>query len=86
MKFYSEVTKKLYDTPELVQEAEDKAKAAEEVTDAYDRFVSLREAFLKDYGSFHMTYHRNSKDGDAEVETPTSLSELVESIINFIQR
>ena len=63
MKFYSEVTKKLYDTPELVQEAEDKAKAAEErasklkemraerakeVTDAYDRFVSLREAFLKE--------------------------------------
>lgn len=101
MKFYSEVTKKLYDTPELVKEAEDKAKAeeerasklketraerAKEVTDAYDRFVSLREAFLKDYGSFHMTYHRNSKDGDAKIETPTSLSELVESIINIIQR
>lgn len=101
MKFYSEVTKKLYDTPELVKEAEDKVKAAEErasklkemraerakeVTDAYDHFVSLREAFLKDYGSFHMTYHRNSKDGDAKVETPASLSELVESIINIIQR
>ena len=28
MKFYSEVTKKLYDTPELVKEAEDEAKAA----------------------------------------------------------
>ena len=63
MKFYSEVTKKLYDTPELVKEAEDAAKAAEEkasklkekraarakeVTDAYDHFVSLREAFLKE--------------------------------------
>ena len=63
MKFYSEVTKKLYDTPELVKEAEDKAKAeeerasklketraarAKEVTDAYDHFVSLREAFLKE--------------------------------------
>ena len=100
MKFYSEVTKKLYDTPELAKEAEDAVQAAEEkasklkemraarakeVTDAYDHFVALREAFLKDYGSFHMTYHRNSKDDNAEVEIPASLSELVESIINIIQ-
>lgn len=100
MKFYSEVTKKLYDTPELVKEAEDAAKAAEErasklketraarakeVTDAYEHFMSLKEAFLKDYGSFHMTYHRNSKDADAKADMPTSLSELVDSIINLIQ-
>lgn len=95
MKFYSELTKKLYDTPELVKEAEKKVKEAEEkaaklkemratrakeVTDAYDRFIALREAFLKDYSSFHMTYYNN----DDKEETPMSLSEIVESIINLI--
>lgn len=88
MKFYSEVTKQLYDTAEALSEAEAKRaaeitekKAREEAeakkkaaraaevetamnesleaakiaTEKQNHYVELRNAFIKDYGSWHMT-------------------------------
>lgn len=94
MKYYSELTNKLYDTPELAKEAEEAAKAekekvsklkemravrAKEVMNAYDNYLKLKEAFLKDYGSFHMTTYYNNEKGAA-----TPVSEFIESFINLI--
>lgn len=78
MKYYSELTKKLYDTAKELNDAEslhketlieketqlaEKKKRADEVTKAYEairnaekEFIKLRNEFVKDYGSFHMTY------------------------------
>lgn len=70
MKYYSDKTKKLYDTEKdlhdaekalVKREAEEKAKReersarAKEVEDAYNKYVELLNAFLKDYGHFHTT-------------------------------
>jgi uncharacterized damage-inducible protein DinB len=82
MKYYSDKTKKLYDSVELLNEAEmayDEAHAAElkkaeqkknaaeaikaarkAVIDAQSRYNELVNQFIKDYGSYHETYH----DGD----------------------
>lgn len=35
---------------------EERAKRAKEINDAYAHYVKLRNEFIKDYGSFHMTY------------------------------
>lgn len=75
MKFYSEITKKLYDTSKELKEAEaefrekeeekermksQRAERAKEVEDAYKKANDLLEAFIKDYGSFHKTYTEDS--------------------------
>ena len=78
MKFYSELTKKVYDTHEAVEAAEQEIKEreaakqklaekradrAKEVEDAYKAIITAQKhyqelvnQFIKDYGSFHMTY------------------------------
>lgn len=92
MKFYSELTKMLYDTEEALVTAETKirkeeadkkareaeknaarAKRAKEVEAAYDasvkaeaKYKKLLNAFVKDYGSYHMTLStRNTSDVSA---------------------
>lgn len=77
MKYWSEVTKKLYDTEmdlaaaeavakkaDAEKEAKSKARAAraKEVEDAYravmeanKHYNELKDKFVEDYGSFHMT-------------------------------
>lgn len=77
-KFYSELTKKLYDTQEEAEKEEkaleaknrlelkkkeEKTARAKEIEEAYKKcveanqqYVKLKNAFIKDYGSFHMTY------------------------------
>lgn len=70
MKFYSELTKKLYDTQEDLQKAEiaitkskaDRAERAKEVekalkeaTEASKKANKLLQDFVKDYGSFKTT-------------------------------
>ena len=79
MKYYSELTKKVYDSPEEVNAAEAEIKAEEErklqlkekrterakeiedaykvLVDAQKRYNELVNQFVKDYGSFHMTYN-----------------------------
>lgn len=72
MKFYSEKTKKLYDTEKDLQVAEQaivdeqkrkdelKAKRAErakEVEEAINNAQKLLDQFVKDYGSYHTTIH-----------------------------
>lgn len=89
MKYYSEVTKKLYDTePQLVAaeanvikqqaEAEEKKKAraarAKEVedalkavTEAQRHYTELKNKFIEDYGSFHVSLSEKTpvtKQGD----------------------
>ena len=78
MKFYSEVTKQLYDNEKDLIKAEEKiaaeeqakkakdaekGKRAKEVEAAYkasveaqNKFNELKNKFIEDYGSFHMTY------------------------------
>ena len=70
MKFYSEKTQKLYNSIEELKNAEKelakqeeeekakrdaRAKRAKEVEDAYKHYKDLLDAFIKDYGSYHMS-------------------------------
>jgi uncharacterized membrane protein len=76
MKYYSEQTKKLYDSPEELAKAEkdfEEKKAAElkkkearetrakEVADAYNKYVELFNAFVKDYG-YYVDYRKSAGD------------------------
>lgn len=87
MKFYGDLTKKLYNTAEECEKAEAtfkaqieeaeakkkelaeaKAARAKEVTDAYQavreaqkNYETLRGQFVRDYGSFHMTFRDPSE-------------------------
>ena len=82
MKFYSDVTKKLYDSEKQLLEAEDKvlkaqkeeearkkqladtrAARAKEIEEAYkavieaeNHYADLKNKFIEDYGSFHMSF------------------------------
>ena len=77
MKFYSDITKSLYDTQdELVKaekvEADKKAQAelkqkersvrAKEVEDAYKEANDLMDKFIKDYGNFHTSFNNNNRN------------------------
>lgn len=78
MKYYSELTKQLYDTKEDLQKAEveitkskaDRAERAKEVTEAIKaaneanrKANKLLEKFVKDYGSFKTTIKDEDVDG-----------------------
>lgn len=109
MKFYSEKTKKLYDSEELLTAGEkeladkeaEKAKLAEtrkaraeEVEASYKNFIDVKKkamdeikaaengylekknAFINDFGSYHITY---SRTGDRDVVT---VSDIVDSMFN----
>lgn len=82
MKYYSDVTKKLYDDEKTALKAEEKflanqraeeakkkelsetrAKRAKEIEDAYkavleanNKYIELKNKFIDDYGSFHMSF------------------------------
>ena len=91
MKFYSDVTKKLYETQEDLIKAEkeikdkenDRAKRAKEVEAAISAAESAQKKankllndFLKDYGSFHAT-----------IKTPKEESYTdIDSILNNLMR
>lgn len=90
MKFYSELTKKFYDSADACNTAEKEFNAAvaekekrekelkanrkaraDEVSNAYKavqaaekNFHKLRDQFIKDYGSFHMTFTNTDEDED----------------------
>lgn len=70
MKYYSDKTRKLYDTEEDLLKAEEllaqkeieekkkmesRKSRAKEVEDAYKHYLDLLDKFIKDYGSFHTT-------------------------------
>lgn len=70
MKFYSEKTRKLYDTEKDLQVAEqaivdeqkkkdqlkaERAERAKEVEEAISNAQKLLDQFVKDYGSYHTT-------------------------------
>lgn len=105
MKFYSDITKKLYDTSEALKkdekavtnsEAEKKAaeakKSAEraarakEVEDAYKaeveahaKYIKLRNQFVDDYGSFHMSYTTSTPE--VEVYSPYTLFDTLFNLL-----
>lgn len=75
MKYYSEVTKKIYDKKEDLAKAEEehqkqldeqeklkaeRATRAKEVEDAFKKAYELKDAFIKDYGAYHQTFYRVS--------------------------
>ena len=77
MKFYSEITEKLYDTPEELQVEEEKLRAEctaaeertmkyiareKEVNDAIDNARKLLNEFVRDYGKFRL----NKKNEDID--------------------
>ena len=77
MKFYSEITEKLYDTPEELQTEEEKFRAEtaaaeertmkyiareKEVNDAIDNARKLLNEFVRDYGKFRL----NKKNEDID--------------------
>jgi len=70
MKFYSELTKKIYDSAEELDKAEKQVAAAEkakqkkeaerkarakEVQDAFKTAYELRDKFIADFGTYHQT-------------------------------
>lgn len=76
MKYYSEQTKKLYDSKAELEKAEkdfEEKKAAElkkkearearakEVADAYNKYIELFNAFVKDYG-YYVDYRKSAGD------------------------
>ena len=78
MKYYSEVTKQLYDSEDSLKEAEQTAldeqnkqkqlkeerqKRAKEVEEAFSKAYELRAKFIEDYGSFHQTYTQKTING-----------------------
>lgn len=75
MKYYSEVTKKIYDEKKDLENAEkayqdklneqeklkaERATRAKEVEDAFKKAYELKDAFIKDYGAYHQTFYRVS--------------------------
>lgn len=117
MKYYSELTKKIYETEEELNKAEQEQKLelakkeevaqkkkerANEVQDAYKKaievrkkaqneieeaekkYYALRDKFVEDYGSWHMTY--TSKDGvdTYDFSTLTDLSKQYNRIFKDI--
>lgn len=75
-KYYSEHTKKYYDTKEAclaaekefeekktaeLKKKEAREKRAKEVEEAYKKYVELVEAFIKDYG-YYVEYKTSSSD------------------------
>lgn len=76
MKYYSEITKKIYDSEKDLKKAEfeiqkqneekeklrsQRAERAKEVEAAYKKANELLDAFVNDYGSFHMTFADTDK-------------------------
>ena len=94
MKYYSEVTKNLYETIDELNKAEkaitDKAAArkkdAAEVEKAYTEMVKARENYnklLADFCSKHGAYHKTITKSDGEVpETFHDLAALVNALFN----
>ena len=94
MKYYSEITKKVYDTVNELKQAEDavneKANArkldAEKVEKAYNAYLDARKEYektLTDFCNKHGAYHKTytSKDaGDVKTEFE-SLRNLVSMLI-----
>ena len=100
MKYYSEITKILYDTPEQLREGEKKAaekKAAEElkakergnrakeveaaykaINEAREKYEELRNKFIEDYGSFHMTVSQKTP-----LRPRSSVSELIDFLFDM---
>ena len=100
MKYYSDVTKKLYDTErELVaaeanvikaqaaEEEKKKARAAraKEVEEAYkaviaaqQHYAELKNKFIDDYGSFHMSLTQKTP-----VTTAQDVNRLIDALFNL---
>lgn len=90
MKYFSEKLKKVYDTVEDLETAEkefdekhekelalkeERKQRAQEVEDAYKKYLDLRANFIKDYKSYHMTL----TEKDLPNTTGLSLFDLFDS-------
>lgn len=91
MKYYSEVTKKMYDTVKDLEEAEKEIKdknderktAAAAVEKAYNELVEARERYskvLNDFCSKYGAYHQSIKstDSDSSWRSLSSLLDLLD--------
>lgn len=100
MKFYSDVTKKLYETQAALVEAEalelkkkaeveekqkQRGERAKEVEAAYKaileaqtKYAELKNKFIEDYGSFHMTVTEKTPTGKL-----SDLNDLIDLLFNF---
>lgn len=54
-------------------------KAQEMIREADDAYYNLRDEFIKDYGSFHMTYSSNSTE-----DPIVRASDLLEDVARFL--
>ncbi len=88
MKYYSEVTKKMYDTVKDLEKAEKEIKdknderktAAAAVEKAYNELVEARERYskvLNDFCSKYGAYHQSIKSADSDPSW-RSLSSLLD--------
>ena len=95
MKYYSELTKKVYDTEEQLVEAEHKLALANEekdkkaaqkkedakkVTDAFKVYLDLRNKFIEKYGYWHATY--TNVDGNDDYSYFDNALELIKAVFN----
>lgn len=87
MRYYSDKTKKLFNTEEELVKAEkefdekhalelkakeEKTAKAKEVEEAYKKYLDLRSNFIKEYGSYHQTL--------TEKDLPNSFFDLINLI------
>ena len=100
MKYYSDVTRQVYDTEDALKQAEEaeakrlaeieeknkkrgeRAKEIEEaykaILDAQAHYTELRNKFIEDFGSFHMTVSNKSP-----VRWSTDFTNLFDFFFNF---
>ena len=91
MKYYSELTKVMYDSVEELEKAEkeitnktnERKKDAAEVEKAYEAMVSARknyEKILTDFCNKHGSYHRTIKSTDIDGDITSSWNSLAHLI------
>ena len=94
MKYYSEVTKKIYDSVNELKTAEDeiqnkanaRKKDAEVVEKAFNNYHTARveyEKALKDFCDKYGSYHRTIKVDDSDIESANDFSSL-RDLVNLL--
>lgn len=60
-------------------------KANQEIANAQSKYLELKDEFIKEYGSFHMTYSNKEKDGkcNRDVRVSDSLGSIFDVFKNF---
>ena len=67
---------------EYVETAE---KANKEIADAQNNYIKLRDEFIKEYGSFHMSYSNEEKEGkcNRDVRVSDTLGNIFDVFRSF---